>query len=98
MAKHLLLFRSDTTAVDQMAKSTPEQQQEGMAAWMQWFEKAGPALVDAGSPVTGGDGTIGGYSIVEAESPEALEALLADHPHRQVGTIDNLEFLPMPGM
>lgn len=97
MAKYLLLYRADNSAAEQIAQATPEQQQAGMQAWAQWFERAGDAIVDGGSPVSG-DGTIGGYSIVEANSPEELNELLAGHPHTAVGTIEALEFLPMPGM
>lgn len=98
MTKFLVLYRSDATAAEQMANATEEEAAAGMQAWMEWFGKAGSAVVDGGSPTMGGDGTIGGYSILEAEDQAAVEALLADHPHRQVGTFDVLEFLAMPGM
>lgn len=98
MTKFLVLYRAEQDAREQLAQATPEQQQAGMQAWMQWFGKAGDAVVDGGSPVTGGDGTVGGYSILQAESAEALQQVLEGHPHTQVGTIEVLEFLPMPGM
>jgi hypothetical protein len=47
---------------------------------------------DSGDP-------IGGYSILQAESHEALAEVLAGHPHLAMGgTIETLEFLSMPGM
>ncbi|MCS3780817.1 hypothetical protein [Tsukamurella ocularis] len=98
MTKYLVLYRADQSAAEQMAQASPEEQQAGMAAWMEWFGTAGEAIVDGGSPVTGGDGTVGGYSVLQAETREALDGLLVGHPHLQVGTIDVLEFLPMPGM
>ena len=109
MPKYLVLYRSSTDAMDQMSNSTPEQAQEGMAMWMKWFEKTGPALTDFGSPVgkaqtlPGGADTglpIGGYSIVEADSPAAASKLLDDHPHLHAAdaAIEVLEVLPMPGM
>jgi hypothetical protein len=102
MTKYLLLYRADQDAAAQMAQATPEQQQAGMQAWMAWFEKVGPAVVDAGSPlagVGGADPSVGGYSVLTAESTDALQDLLEGHPHREVGgTIDVHEFLPMPGM
>jgi hypothetical protein len=62
-------------------------------------------VVDLGSPLgvveSGGDtgDPVGGYSILEAESAEALEGLLEGHPHRTMGgTIETLEFLTLPGM
>jgi hypothetical protein len=43
---------------------------------------------------------LGGYSVLQAESKEALVAMLKDHPHFMTpdGTIEVVEFLPMPGM
>ena len=98
MSKYLVLYRSDVTAAERLRTSTPEEQQAGMQAWMDWFGKAGPAVVDGGSPLSGDDKSIGGYSILQAESRAALDELLEAHPHRSVGTIEALEFLSMPGM
>jgi len=98
MTKYLVLYRADVSAAEQMANSTPEQQQAGMQAWMEWFGKAGDAVVDGGSPVSGDDSSIGGYSILQAGSRSALDAVLEGHPHLMVGTIDVLECLAMPGM
>ena len=105
MTKYLVLYRSKMTASEQMAQGTPEQAQAGMEAWMSWAEEAGDAVVDLGTPTevidAGGDSgdPIGGYSILEAESPEALASVLDGHPHRAMGgTIETLECLSMPGM
>jgi hypothetical protein len=104
MTKYLVLYRSTMTAGEQMGQSTPEQAQAGMDAWMAWAEKAGDAIVDLGAPLAtveaGGDSgdPIGGYSILQADSRDALEQVLDGHPHRQIGTIQTLEFLSMPGM
>ena len=75
-----------------MRNSTPEQMQSGMDMWMKWSSKAGNAVVDLGTPLGKGkvvtksgvsDAPIGvsGYSIIQAESIEALLPLLKDHPH-----------------
>ena len=98
MTKFLVLYRADQSAVEQMTQATPEQQQAAMQAWMDWFGRAGDAVVDGGSPLSGGDGTIGGYSILQAESHDALQQVLQGHPHTEVGTLEVLEILPMPGM
>ena len=105
MTKYLVLYRSKMTAVEQMGQSTPEQAQAGMEAWMSWAEQAGDAVVDLGTPLAvvqaGGDSgdPIGGYSILQAESHEALDKVLEGHPHLAMGgTIETLEFLSMPGM
>jgi len=109
MPKFLILYRSTAEAGEQMAAATPEQAQEGMQMWMKWAEKAGPALVDLGSPLgsskmVGGSaqtGTpIGGFSVLDADSGEAVATLLEDHPHLHApgAAIEVLEYLPMPGM
>ena len=78
MTKYLVLYRSSMTAEEQMAQSTPEQAQAGMEAWMAWAGQAGDAIVDLGTPTAvvdpGGDSgdPIGGYSILQADSQEAL--------------------------
>jgi len=98
MTKYLVLYRADTSAAEQMANATPEQQEAGMQAWMAWFAKAGDAVVDGGAPVTGDGSTVAGYSILQAESRDALDAVLVGHPHTAIGTLEVLEVLPMPGM
>src|SRR4051795_7106512 len=90
MPRFLILYRSTAEAGEQMASATPEQAQEGMQMWMKWAEKAGPALVDLGSPIgksqtlPGGADTgvpVGGFSVLEADSPAKVTKLLEDHPH-----------------
>ena len=99
MPKFLVLYRSSVGAREQMADATPEQAQAGMDAWRAWMEKAGSAVVDFGAPVAG-DSDVSGFSILEGESRGQVDALLADHPHRQApgASIDVLEFLTLPGM
>jgi len=62
----------------------------------------GGAACVGGEPVApssdGADGSIGGYSILEADSREALDGVLEGHPHLAIGTIDVHEFLAVPGM
>jgi hypothetical protein len=107
----MILYRSSIDATSQMASATPEQAQEGMAAWMRWSEKAGSAIVDLGSPLGnsrvvpagGSDGTgtpIGGFSVLEADSADDVAKLLDDHPHLQMpgAVIEVLEYLQIPGM
>jgi|APDOM4702015191_1054821.scaffolds.fasta_scaffold427418_1 hypothetical protein len=104
MEKFLVLYRSKMTMGEQMGATTDEQRQASMDAWMAWGAKAGDALVEWGAPTQptteddpGPSGWIGGYSIVQAEDAGAAQALLADHPHHQVGTIEVLHIHPMPG-
>ena len=109
MYKRQLLYRAPVSATEQMADSSPEAAQAGMDLWMAWAGKAGSAIVDMGSPLApattiGADRAagdfIGGYSILEAESTDALRALLDGHPHLELdgAAIEVHEFLPVPGM
>lgn len=109
MAKFLVLYRSSVEATEQMSSATPEQGQEGMQMWMKWADKAAAALVDLGAPLAnsrtmppGADSGIpvAGYSVLEADSAEAVITLLEDHPHRQApgAVIEVLEYLELPGM
>jgi hypothetical protein len=105
VTKYLVLYRAGTTASEQMAQNTPEQAQAGMDAWTAWAARAGDAVVDLGTPTevvdSGGDSgdPIGGYSIMQAESHEALSEVLEGHPHKEMGgTIETLECLQIPGM
>jgi hypothetical protein len=112
MKKFLVLYRASQSGFEQMMKSTPEQQKAGMAAWMTWAQKAAGSLVDMGAPlgkavkvVKGGDvsasrNDLGGYSIMQAESKEALAATLHDHPHLTMpdGWIEVVDVMAIPGM
>lgn len=110
MPKYLVLYRSSTSPQEQMADMSPEQAQEGMELWMNWAGKAGSSLVDLGSPLqsvaTVGPGqaagsSIAGFSVLEADSQDAVTKLLEDHPHFHTqgdNAIEVLEFLPVPGM
>jgi hypothetical protein len=111
MTRFLVLYNADTSAQEQMAQATPEQQQAGMEAWMQWAQKTGPALVELGSPVqaagrvTAGGDTANtcpacGWSVLEADSEHAARQLLEGHPHLMMpgASIDVFEALPIPGM
>ena len=111
MAKFMILYRSSTTAREQMANATPEQMKAGMDAWMVWAGKAGDAVVDLGAPLAhashvgsgpsaAGGEDIAGYSILQADSAEAVSGVLEGHPHLGMpgNSIEVLELLNMPGM
>jgi hypothetical protein len=111
MKKFLVLYKAPLSAFEQMKKATPEQQKAGMEAWMAWSKKAAPSIVDMGAPlgkslrVTPGGASpstneLGGYSIMQAESKEALGEALKGHPHFMMpdGSIEVVELMPMPGM
>ena len=110
MARFMVLYRSSTSAREQMASATPEQMKAGMDAWMAWAAKAGDAIIDLGAPLalatrvapgtsTAGGDDISGYSILTAASAPDLSDVLAGHPHLGMpgNSIDVLELLSMPG-
>jgi hypothetical protein len=111
MKKFLVLYKAPTSAFDQMKNATPEQQKAGMDGWMAWGKKAAGSIVDMGAPLgkslrvtTGGaspsTNDLGGYSILQAESKEALAETLKGHPHFMMadGSIEVVEVMPVPGM
>ena len=77
-----------------------------------WRTKASKSLVDMGGPlgkavsVKKGGATaaspndLGGYSVMQAESKEALAAQMKEHPHFMMpdGWIEIVEIMPVPGM
>jgi hypothetical protein len=110
LKRFMVLYNSSVSATEQMANSTPEQRQAGMEAWMAWANKAGEAIVDFGAPVQAAnrvtpDGVAqsssqaSGYSLLQGNSADEIDALLKDHPHLKMpgASIDVLEALPMPG-
>jgi len=112
MKKFLVLYKAPASSFEQMMKATPEQQKAGMDAWMTWGKKAAATIVDMGGPlgkslrVTKGGGAtpttndLGGFSILRAESKEAMAEVLKGHPHFMTpdGTIEIVELMPVPGM
>jgi hypothetical protein len=111
MKKFLVLYKAPTTSFEQMMKATPEQQKAGMDAWMAWGQKATASIVDMGAPLgkslrvtPAGSSPIkndlGGYSILQGESKEALAETLKGHPHFMMpeGSIEIIELMPLPGM
>lgn len=66
---------------------------QARAAFMQWAEKTGSALVDQGAPIAGtktistagvnegaAEGPFQGWSVVEAPDEDAAAGILSDHP------------------
>ncbi len=83
MKKFLVLYKASPAAFAQAMKATPEQQKAGMQEWMAWGQKAASSIVDMGAPLgkslrvtpTGSSPTsndLGGYSILQGESKEAI--------------------------
>jgi hypothetical protein len=109
--KFLVLYKAPIEQMQRQMQATPEQQQAGMDLWMQWSKKAASSIVDMGAPLgksmrvtpKGGSPVVndlGGYSILQAESKEALAKSLEGHPHFNMseGFIEIVEIMPVPGM
>jgi hypothetical protein len=109
--KFIVLYHAPASAREQMARATPEQAKAGMEAWMSWAKRAGDAVVDLGMPLGNGrdvkssgtgnsTATVAGYSILQADSMDAITRLLKDHPHlrQPSASIEVFESLPLPGM
>ena len=106
MSKFMILYRAEASLREQLANTTPEQQEAGMEAWRAWANKVGYALVDLGAPlghtahvgpgVASSDG-LTGYSILEAGSTEEVESILFGHPHLAMpgASIEVLEIIPI---
>src|SRR5258706_9404954 len=111
MKKFLVLYKAPMSSFEQMMKATPEQQKAGMDAWMTWSKKASASIVDMGGPLgkslrvtnTGSSPStndLGGFSVLQGESKEALAESLKGHPHFMMpeGFIEIVELMPIPGM
>jgi hypothetical protein len=110
MPKFLVIYTASVDVMEKMENSSPEEQQKGMEAWMEWAGKCGGNLIDMGTPLGGGqvvleDGStsstsnIVGYSMLQADDMEAAKELLKGHPH--LGWSDGCEIevhesLPLP--
>lgn len=111
MKKFLVLYKAPSSSFEQMKNATPEQQKAGMQAWMTWGQKAAASIVDMGGPLgkslrvtpagaSAASNDLGGYSIMQADSKEALADTMKGHPHFLMpdGTIEIVELVPIPGM
>ena len=83
---------------------------KGLEAWHQWARDHAKSIVDMGGPLgrtkkTTKDGiaevrnTLGGFTIVQAESQEAAAKLFVNHPHFAIfpgDGVEVMEILPVP--
>lgn len=102
MKQFMILYVADGSAEQHFDAMQPEAIEAMTAAWNDWAQKAGAALVDFGNPTMAVGDTqpgIGGYSFLQAESLEELNTVLVGHPHTAMGgKIDIYEVIPAPGM
>jgi hypothetical protein len=113
MKKFMVLYMASAADFERMMQNaTPEQQKQGMDAWMKWMDVNKASLVDGGAPLgktmrvdaSGASNTrneVGGYSIVQAASHDAAAKMFGkNHPHLQMpgAWIEITEIMPIPGM
>ena len=111
MKKFLVLYKASAAAFAEAMKSTPEQQKKGMDEWMKWTQKAASSIVDMGAPlgkavvvtpkgVSQTTNDLGGYSVLQGESKEAVAESLKGHPHflMKDSSIEVVELMSIPGM
>jgi hypothetical protein len=112
MKKFMVLYKASAAEFEKAMSSTPEQQKAGMDEWIKWGKKAETAIVDMGAPLgktlkvtrsgaSPSKNDIGGYTILQGESKEAVAKVLEGHPHFMMGdgaTIEVVEIMPIPGM
>lgn len=109
MARYMLLYKGAAT---DMSAMSPEEIETEMGMWMAWYGGLGDSVTDMGAPFGHAssvvdDGSAGtpsgltGYSIVEADSLEAAQAMTAGHPYIREGNgnyaIDVFELYDMMG-
>ncbi len=104
MAKYLFVYHGGGPP------SNPEDGQKVMAAWGAWFGSMGAAVIDAGAPVgksstiradgsvagDGGANPASGYSLIDAPSLEAAQAMAKGCPHLTSG--GSVEIAPIMEM
>ena len=112
MARYMVLYFSKVSASELMANASMEQMKASMIEWQKWKDGASKiAKVEFGMPLEAvkhitpegaadSSSKIGGYSIMEGDSKEAIVELLRTHPHlkRAGASIDLLEMISMPGL
>jgi hypothetical protein len=112
MKKFIVIYHAPADAQMGTAQMTPEQQAEGMKAWMTWAQKCGDKLVDIGAPLANGQALtpkgssaskkeVAGYSVLQAKTMDEAKALLKGHPHlawNAACSIEVYETMPIPGM
>ena len=114
MKKYLILYKAPADAMAQNMNLSPEQQEKGMALWMQWMKNCGDHMVDPGMPLMpaktfGGDGNdkpadlaTAGYTILQGENMQQISLLMKDHPHTSgwnpKALIEIYETMILPGM
>lgn len=102
MSKYILAYYGGTKP------KNPEEGAENMAQWKAWIENLGDAIVNPGTPIgktntvnfsgtisEGGDNTMHGFSVVQADNFEAALEMAKTCPQTEGGTIEVSEMMEM---
>ena len=103
MAKYLFAYKGGGMA------ATEAEREASMAEWGAWFGELGPAIIDGGNPIAaskvvssggaadgGGNGSVTGYTLIEAASLDAAPGLAGGCPVlKHGGTVEVGETIPM---
>jgi hypothetical protein len=116
MKKFLAIYMGSASGMVEWKKMDEDkrkrQETAGMEAWMKWGTANQKSIVDQGSPlgktkriskqgISDTKNEMTGYTIVEAESHEAVAKLFENHPHFTIfpgDAVEVMECLPMPKM
>ena len=113
MSKFIVIYHARAPYMQMMQEmgASQEDMQAEMQAWMEWAGRCGEGLAEMGGPIVGNlkltnegslpaDRGVVGYSILEAESMAAAQAMLEGHPHLGLDPsceIEVHEVMQMPG-
>lgn len=92
MKRYIVLYYAPLAVAERFAQVTPEEAQQGMQLWIDWSQRIGTGLIDAGKPlgnarritptgVSATDSKIIGMSILQAETMDEALGMVADHHH-----------------
>lgn len=110
MNRYIVLYKAPTSVRHRFAQATPDEAQQGVQLWIDWQQRVGDALVDAGRPVgrsmrltsTGADDTdsaVVGMSILQADDMTHALSMVDNHHHLRWADgceIEVLEEMPIP--
>ncbi len=110
MKRFIVLYNAPREAMRaMMANTSPEEQKKSMDAWKTWMGQNMSSFVDTGAPAGKNlrvtkenteavSNDVGGYSIMQADSKEALVMLLQSGPHLGMpgSYVEVMELMEMP--
>lgn len=110
MKNYLVIYYAPDSSSAKMENATEEEKMAGMKPWMDWKAAHEENVVNFGAPLIPGlergansdwqhsEKEVSGFSILQAENKEAVQAALNDHPHYQWADgskVGVYEFAPM---